>query len=37
MNYSTQDKWDVWFHSITDNNWGKTSYKKLMTVNNLFG
>ena len=36
MNYSTQDKWDVWFHSITDNNWGKTSYKKLMTVNNLF-
>ena len=36
MNYSTQDKWDIWFHSITDNNWGKTSYKKLMTVNNLF-
>ena len=36
MNYSTQDKWDVWFHSITVNNWGKTSYKKLMTVNNLF-
>ena len=29
------DKWDIWYHSITDNNWSKDSYKKIFTIENL--
>ena len=29
------DKWDIWYHSITDNNWSKGSYKKIFTIENL--
>jgi hypothetical protein len=35
MTYDTEVKWDLWYHSITDNNWGKSSYKKLSTLTNL--
>ena len=36
MAYDTEVKWDLWYHSITDNNWGKSSYKKLSSLSNLF-
>jgi hypothetical protein len=29
------DKWDIWYHSITDNNWSKDSYKNIFTIENL--
>ena len=29
------DKWDIWYHSITDNNWSKNSYEKIFTIENL--
>lgn len=29
------DKWDIWYHSITDNNWRKDSYKKIFTIESL--
>ena len=29
------DKWDIWYHSITDNNWDKNSYQKIFTIDNL--
>ena len=28
-------KWDIWYHSITDNNWDKNSYQKIFTIDNL--
>jgi len=31
-----KNEWDIWFHSINDNNWDKSSYKKIYTINNLF-
>jgi hypothetical protein len=31
-----KDKWDLWYHSITDNKWGKSSYNKLSTIENLY-
>ena len=34
MAYDTNTKWDLWFHSITDNNWDKSSYKKLSSIDN---
>ena len=36
MTYDTEVNWDLWYHSITDNNWGKSSYKKLSSLSNLF-
>ena len=32
---SINDKWDIWFHSITDNNWKKDSYQKIFTIASL--
>lgn len=31
-----KNEWDVWFHSINDNNWDKSSYKKIYNINTLF-
>lgn len=36
MEYNLKDKWILWFHSITDNDWSKSSYKELSKVENLF-
>jgi len=34
--YNLVNEWGIWYHSINDNNWGKSSYRKLMTVRNLY-
>jgi len=33
--YKIHDKWDLWYHSLTDNKWTKTSYKNIYSINNL--
>jgi hypothetical protein len=30
------DNWDVWYHSINDNTWTKSSYQKIHQIKNLF-
>tara|TARA_B110000285_G_scaffold215195_1_gene261329 strand:+ start:374 stop:859 length:486 start_codon:yes stop_codon:yes gene_type:complete len=30
------NEWELWFHSINDNKWGKQSYNKLFNLNNLY-
>lgn len=32
--YGIDDEWDLWFHSIKDTNWNKSSYKKIYTIKN---
>lgn len=27
--------WKIWYHSINDNNWDKSSYKELFLINNI--
>lgn len=34
--YPLNSEWNLWYHSIKDNNWTKTSYKKIYTLNNLY-
>jgi hypothetical protein len=36
METKLNNKWDLWFHSITDNKWDKSSYKKIFTIDSLF-
>ena len=36
MEYKLNKNWDLWYHSIKDNNWNKNSYRKLLTIRNLF-
>lgn len=36
METKLNNNWDLWFHSITDNKWGKSSYKKIFTIDSLF-
>jgi len=36
MEYKLNKNWDLWYHSIKDNNWDKNSYRKLLTIRNLF-
>ena len=36
MDYNLKDKWILWYHSITDNSWTKSSYKELSKVENFF-
>ncbi len=36
MEYKTKTIWDLWFHSITNNEWGKSSYKKISNINSFF-
>ena len=30
------NQWELWYHSITDNNWGKNSYQNISQINNLY-
>ena len=30
------NEWNLWFHSINNSNWENSSYKKLITLRNLF-
>ena len=36
MEYKTNTKWNVWYHSIRDNNWNNSSYKKIFEITNLY-
>ena len=36
MSYDTNTKWNIWYHSIKDNNWSNDSYKKIFEINNLY-
>ena len=31
-----KNEWKLWFHSINDNNWNKSSYKQLFSLKDLF-
>lgn len=33
--YKLNSPWDLWYHSIEDNNWSNSSYKFLYKINNL--
>tara|TARA_B100001094_G_scaffold151294_1_gene146498 strand:+ start:361 stop:846 length:486 start_codon:yes stop_codon:yes gene_type:complete len=33
--YNINQEWNIWYHSIIDNNWDKKSYQKLITLRNL--
>ena len=34
--YDLDQSWCLWYHSINDNNWDKSSYKLLLTIDNLY-
>ena len=34
--YNLTGEWNLWYHSITDNNWQKGSYQKLISLTSLF-
>ena len=34
--YNLDTEWNLWYHSIVNNDWSKQSYQKLMTIRNLF-
>ena len=34
--YKLNTNWDLWYHSIEDNNWNNASYKSLYKVKNLY-
>ncbi len=34
--YKLNEEWDLWYHSIKDTNWDKTSYQKLLCLKSLF-
>ena len=36
MKYILKNNWNLWYHSLKDNNWDKKSYSKLITIRNLF-
>jgi hypothetical protein len=31
-----KNEWELWFHSINDNNWDKSSYRNIYTIKSLF-
>jgi len=33
--WDTEHNWTLWYHSVKNNNWDKTSYKKLFSIQNL--
>tara|TARA_B100002051_G_C16740645_1_gene644082 strand:- start:2199 stop:2678 length:480 start_codon:yes stop_codon:yes gene_type:complete len=33
--YMFSNEWNLWFHSINNNNWENSSYRKLITIRNL--
>ena len=34
--YNLNTKWCLWYHSINDTQWTKSSYKNLYTLQNLY-
>lgn len=34
-NYKIEDKWNLWYHSLTNDKWTKETYKKIIDINNL--
>ena len=36
MDYPLNTNWVLWYHSINDKSWTKSSYKKIYTINNLY-
>tara|TARA_B100001094_G_scaffold332370_1_gene404141 strand:- start:1679 stop:2161 length:483 start_codon:yes stop_codon:yes gene_type:complete len=34
--YKLNQEWNLWFHSIQETNWGKESYRKLITFKSLY-
>ena len=34
-NYNLNGKWDLWYHSLSDNKWTKTSYKNIFKIETL--
>ena len=34
--YPLNTKWILWYHSINDTKWNKSSYKNLFEINNLY-
>ena len=36
MDYKVSDSWKLWYHSIKDTNWEKSSYQDLIDIDNLF-
>ena len=32
--YAIENEWDLWFHSIKNTKWDKSSYKKIYTIKN---
>ena len=34
--YNLSSEWNIWYHSINDTSWDKSSYQKLITIRNLF-
>lgn len=32
--YNIKNEWDLWFHSIKDTKWGKSSYNNIYTIKN---
>ena len=34
-NYDINGKWVLWFHSLSENKWTKTSYKEIYSINDL--
>jgi hypothetical protein len=36
MTHSFNTPWSVWFHSITDTSWTKSSYKHIYDIQNLY-
>ena len=36
MDYKVSDGWKLWYHSIKDTNWEKSSYQDLIDIDNLF-
>ena len=35
MEYELESIWDLWFHSITNTSWDKSSYQKIYTINSI--
>ena len=34
--YNTNNEWELWYHSINNNSWDKSSYSRMLEINNLF-
>ena len=34
--YKLNEEWNLWYHSLKDSNWEKSSYQKLVTLKSLF-